>query len=144
MPATGGPATQITKGGGYGPAQAVDEFIYYTKTSGGVVAKKSNEPGVWRVPLEGGEEVRVFDQGLPGTVSVIAEGVAFFNNASMPNPTYDFYSFSSHQKISLLSIERSKSAGFGGRLSLSLDGKWLLYARTDQNENDIMLVENFR
>lgn len=143
MPAVGGAAMQVTKDGGFGPLQAVDQFIYYTKSSA-VGSKKENEPGVWRIPLAGGNEERVFDQGTGGNVSVTAEGVGFFNSRSTPNPTIDFYRFATAQVTNLLSIEKSKSGGFGGRLSVSPDGQWLIYVQTDQIENDIMLVENFR
>ena len=33
---------------------------------------------------------------------------------------------------------------FGDALSVSPDGRWLLYAQQDQENTDIMLVENFR
>jgi Tol biopolymer transport system component len=143
MPAVGGAAMQVTKDGGNGPLLAVDQFIYYTKSSY-VSPKKQNEPGVWRVPLAGGDEVRVFDQGSTDFVSMTAEGIGFFNSRSTPNPTIDFYRFATAQVTNLLSIEKSKSGGGGGILSVSPDGQWLIYVETDQIENDIMLVENFR
>jgi len=33
---------------------------------------------------------------------------------------------------------------FGDALSVSPDGRWLLYAQQDEENTDIMLVENFR
>lgn len=143
MPAAGGPAEPITKGVGYGALAADEKFVYYTRSSG-VPAKGTNEPGVWRVPVDGGEEVRVVDKGLPGTVSVISGGIANLSYQSQPNPTIDFYNFASGKWTNLLSIERSKAFGFGGKVSLSRDGQWVVYSSLDQTVNDIMLVENFR
>lgn len=143
VPAAGGTAEPITKDVGYGPLEADDRFVYYTRSSG-VTAKGANEPGVWRVPLDGGEEVRIIDRGLPGTLSVISDGIANFSAQSQPNPTIDFYSFATGKWTTLLSIERANAIGFAGRLALSPDGQWVIYSRTDQTVNDIMLVENFR
>jgi hypothetical protein len=52
--------------------------------------------------------------------------------------------FASGKWTNLLSIERSKAFGFGGKVSLSRDGQWVVYSSLDQTVNDIMLVENFR
>ena len=144
MPAAGGTALQVTQKGGYGPLESDDQYIYYSRNSG-VPSRQNNLPGVWRVPLDGGDEVRVFDKGAAGSVSVLAEGIAFFNPGSAPDPaTISYYAFASGQATTLLSIDRSKSGGFAGRLSVSPDGQWVVYVQTDQVDNDIMLVENFR
>ena len=95
------------------------------------------------MPLEGGDEVRIVDQGRPGTLAVINDGIANFSVQSQPNPTIDFYSFATGKWTMLLSQERSKALGFAGRLSVSPDGQWVIYTQTDQIVNDIMLVENF-
>lgn len=142
LPAAGGPAETLTKGPGYGPLAADEQFLYYTRASG-VAARGANEPGVWRVPLDGGEEVRIIDQGLPGTIAVINDGIAHFAFQARPNPTIDFYSFATGKWTNLLSIERAKAFSFAGRLSVSPDGQWVVYSQTDQTVNDIMLVENF-
>jgi hypothetical protein len=51
--------------------------------------------------------------------------------------------------ISIFPLEKSQKIfdarkGFGDALSVSPDGRWLLYAQQDQENTDIMLVENFR
>ena len=143
MPAAGGNAEAITKGFGYGPVAADGRFIYYVR-SVGVPARRANEPGVWRVPLQGGEEERVVDQGSAGYVSVISDGICIFTYETQPDPTIKFYSFATGKWTTLLSIERTKAFGFGFRLSLSPDGQSLIYSRTDHMVNDLMLVENFR
>lgn len=136
-------AEPITKGVGYGPIATDEQFLYYTRSSG-VPGRGTNEPGVWRVPLDGGDEVQVVDRGLPGTLSVISDGIVNFAPQSQPSPTIDFYSFATGKWTNLLSIDRANAASFAGRLAVSPDGQWVIYSRTDRTVNDIMLVENFR
>ena len=139
----GGPAEQISKDLAYGPVATDEQFVYYAR-SGGVSARRANQPGIWRVPLNGGEEVRVLERGRAGNVSVIADGIAIFSNEPQSNPTIDFYSFATGKWTSLLSIERVNAVSFAGRISVSPDGQWVVYSRRDQMVKDIMLVENFR
>ncbi len=141
VPAEGGQAMQVTKGGGYGTVGAKDGFIYYTRNSGNVAAKKSSEPGVWVVPVDGGEEVRVFDKGRALFLFVTEDGVYRYDAGTTPGPTIEFYSFANKQTTKLVTIEKSKGHGL---ITASLDGKWILYCQIDQVDNDIMLVENFQ
>jgi hypothetical protein len=144
--AQGGQAVQVTKGGGYGTIGATDGFIYYSRNSGVAVAtgKKSSEPGIWKVPLDGGEETRVFDQGGVHSLFVTDDGIYFSNAGAKPVPAIEFYSFATKQMTTLVSIEKSKYYGQNaGQLAVSPDGKWILYLQIDQEDNDIMLVENF-
>jgi eukaryotic-like serine/threonine-protein kinase len=140
IPSQGGKAVQVTKNGGYALRTVTDDFVYYTRASG-VTAKKSSEPGVWRVPLDGGEEIRVFDQEVrPVALFVSEDGVYFIARGPSTGSTMEFYSFSNKQITRLFSIE--KRAPFG--LSASPDGKWIVWSQADQIDNDIMLVEGFQ
>ena len=76
MPATGGPATQITHHGGMAGVEADDGYIYYAKTP-------RSPTSIWRIPLAGGEEALVIDglsysaefrRGEDGTVLDVASG----------------------------------------------------------------------
>jgi Tol biopolymer transport system component len=140
--AQGGQAVQVTKGGGYGTIGATEGFIYYSRNSGVAVAtgKKSSEPGIWKVPVDGGEEIRVFDQGGVHSLFITDDGVYFSNADAQPVPAIQFYSFATKQMATLVSIEKSKYFAY---LAVSPDGKWILYVQIDQEDNDIMLVENF-
>src|SRR2546425_276249 len=141
IPSPGGEAVQVTKDGGYASLAAMDAFIYYTRTSGAVAAKKSSEPGVWRAPVDGGEEIRVFDQVVfPVSLFVTENGVYFTTRGPSTSSTIAFYSFSNKQTTRLFSIDKIGPAG----LSASPDGKWIVWSQVDQVDNDIMLVESFR
>ena len=54
-----------------------------------------------------------------------------------------FYSFAGAEVNEVFRTEKEVPTGFLG-LSVSPDGKWLLYTQGDQFGSDIMLVENFR
>jgi len=59
MPADGGEARQVTKGGGSVAYESMDgKFLYYTK--------RRNVAGIWRVPVDGGEETLVLDAHKAG------------------------------------------------------------------------------
>jgi Tol biopolymer transport system component len=59
MPADGGEARQVTKDGGSVAYESTDgKFLYYTKGR--------NVVGIWRVPVEGGEETLVLNTHKAG------------------------------------------------------------------------------
>src|SRR5713226_1663671 len=118
-PAQGGKAIQVTKDAGYAVLAATDGFTYYTRASG-VTAKKSNEPGVWKVPIDGGEEIRVFDQEVrPSALFVSEDGIYFITRGPSTGSTIEFYNFTNKQITRLFSIEKQGRYG----LSASPDGK---------------------
>jgi serine/threonine protein kinase/Tol biopolymer transport system component len=149
VPAQGGQALQVTKSQGYATVGATVGFIYYTKGGGGewLIGFQGNETGVWRIPVDGGEEIKVFDPGpVAGNVHplnfwVTEGGVYFSNRLATPDPAIEFYDFTNKQTTKLLSIEKSK---FYGMITASPDGKWVLWPQVDQVQNEIMLVENFQ
>jgi Tol biopolymer transport system component len=71
IPAGGnGPATPVTEGGGFEPlADPSGRWIYYSKDR--------DEPGLWRVPVNGGEEEKVLDGVREGHWSLTRAGVYF-------------------------------------------------------------------
>jgi len=73
MPSEGGRAVQVTKRGGYAAFESMDgKTLYY--------AKGLEVPGLWQVPVEGGEETRVIEQlgaFLWGYWAVVEGGIYF-------------------------------------------------------------------
>jgi len=137
IPSGGGEPVQVTRQGGYATvASPDDKYIYYGKR---------NAPGIWRVPLDGGEESRIFEKGEWSEVAVLEEGICFLDNeAATPNLTINFFSLTTRHVTQLATIEKAKYTLSGQTLTVSPDGKWVLYRQVDQVDNDIMLVENFR
>jgi Tol biopolymer transport system component len=136
MPAEGGRAVQVTKQGGFAAFESLDsKTLYYTK--GYAV------PGLWKVPVEAGEETPVLPQPaghLWRNWGLTAEGIYFYNAGTK---AIEFFSFATHKVTQIVKPEKSPVAGATG-LAVSPDGRWILFAQVDQEVSDIMLVENFR
>jgi len=99
------------------------------------------QPGIWKMSLNGGEEVRVLDQPegfrwynwalMPG-------GIYLLNDSGAQKPRIEFFDFATHRSILIQVIERP---GIG--VALAPDGKSLLYHRFESEDYEIMLVKNF-
>ena len=61
-----------------------------------------------------------------------------------PQPTLEFFNFATSQVTLFGRLERGRAFGSSPGVAVSPDGRWILYSQIDQNDNDIMLVENFR
>ena len=136
MPPEGGRAVQVTKHGGYAAFESMDgKTLYY--------AKGLDVPGLWQVPVEGGEETPVLEQlgaGFWGYWEVVEGGIYFYDAGTK---TIEFFSFATH-KVTQVAKPEKEPVRFEQGLAVSPDGRWILYAQWDQGTADIMLVENFR
>jgi Tol biopolymer transport system component/DNA-binding winged helix-turn-helix (wHTH) protein len=141
----GGSPVQVTRNGGTFAAESADgRFLYYSKYS---------VPGIWKMPLQGGEESRVLDQPyreptIPSGAGWLAwwdwaltrDGIYFLNFATKPYATVEFFEFATQKIFPIWTLR--KFPGFG--LSISADGKSILYVQNEIDQSNIMLVKNFR
>jgi len=139
MPAAGGQAMQLTKQGGFDNMESPDgKFLYYAKGRG--------LSGIWRVPTTGGEETLVLDLQHAGywrQWSVVEQGI-YFITADTPNrPLIQFFSFATGKASTVFALEKPLP-GLGSGLSVSPDGRRLIWTQVDQPSTDLMLMENFR
>jgi hypothetical protein len=136
MPAEGGPAVQVTKKGGFTAFESYDgKTLYY--------AKGRTVPGLWKVPVEGGEETLVLEQlaaGLWGYWGLTQDGIYYYNTRTR---AIEFFSFATRKVTKVATPERDP-VFYGPGFSVSPDGRWILYAQVDIEASHIMLVENFR
>jgi Tol biopolymer transport system component/serine/threonine protein kinase len=139
--ADGSEAQQVTKDGGFLGCESTDgKFLYYTKGR--------NLAGIWRMPTEGGKETLVTDTQKAGYWSawtVVEAGIYFLTAEDLSHPSIEFFSFTTGRVTEVGRLTKpfqywTNPVG----LSLSPDGRWILYTQTDRQDNDIMLVENFR
>ena len=135
VPSKGGPPVRVTKNGGIYAIESDDgRFLYYSKFT---------EPGIWKMAVAGGEEVRVLDQ--PGiwwcNWALTPDGI-YFLNGDPPNGKIKFFDFATRKTISIFALE--KPFPFFGGLAVSPDDKSLLFGQRESSDAYIMLVKNFR
>jgi Tol biopolymer transport system component/serine/threonine protein kinase len=135
IPAEGGQAIQVTKQGGREAFESLDgKFLYYTKDRG--VTNLS------RMPVDGGEETLVLEKVRQGYWSLSEQGVYVLNIQATPY-TLEFFNFATSRVTQLLKIDKQLWLGKPD-LTVSRNGKWILWGQVDRSESDIMLMENFR
>lgn len=140
MPAEGGSAVQVTKGGGFHGHESFDgRQLYY--------AKSPNQPGLWKVPVDGGEETPVLESlhgGFWGYWDVTATGIYYVERRDIERAGFryflNFRDFASNHDRQVLAFDKRP---FNSGLAISPDGRWCLYTQADQSDTDIMLVDDF-
>jgi Tol biopolymer transport system component len=133
MLAEGGSPIQLTRHIGYVAFESPDRrFVYYTKGR--------SETSLWRVPVDGGEEQPVLDSVLFLNFVVAPDGIFFVPGHADGAWSIRFFSFQTGATTFVAPIEGTAALG----LSLSPDGRHILYSETDQQNTELMLVENFR
>ncbi|HYZ84375.1 MAG TPA: hypothetical protein VE621_08230, partial [Bryobacteraceae bacterium] len=105
--------------------------LYYTK--------QSPNDGVWEQPVAGGPEKQVIPHiSAWGNFALSTEGI-YFSTTTEPR-SVQFYDLKTRRTKTVVSAP--KNLGFG--LTVSPDGRMLLFTSVDQQENELLLVENFR
>jgi Tol biopolymer transport system component/serine/threonine protein kinase len=138
QPVQGGTAVQVTKTNGADEAfESLDgKFVYYAK---------SYTSGIWKVPVAGGEETQVLDRGGRSVWFLTGQGIYFFDLSDSTGGFLKFYNFATgkvtlHRGFSKdTRVDTASSA-----LTVSPDGRWILYTQYDQSGSNLMLVENYR
>lgn len=133
----GGSPIQVTKNGGVFAAESADgRFLYYSKFE---------TAGIWRMPLNGGEEIRVSLQPAGDdwwNWALIRNGIYFFDQSRAGSSAdLDFLDFATRKKIRVTTTEKPCLG-----LAVSPDGRSILYAHNEPGaeESTIILVKNFR
>ena len=136
MPSKGGEAVQITRNEADQEEESPDgRFLYYSKGW-------PHQVSLWRMPVEGGEEVKILDSVHPdGRWTLGREGVYFFAPPDKQGHSdIRLYEFSTGKIRKILTIEQ----GIDEQIAVSPDGRTILYTQLDEAGSDLMLVENFR
>jgi Tol biopolymer transport system component len=138
--AEGGALVQVTKQGGSIPFESRDgRFVYY--------AKFDDVAGVWRVPIDGGEEILILDQLKPEMSTnwaVVDDGIYFirFDVNTKEEGAILFFDFATGLVKEIVKLGRDQIVGAG--LAVSSDRHSFFYTVWEHPGADIMLVENFR
>ena len=136
----GGEPIQVTQDGGFWAFESTDgKFVYYTRDN-------QVRSSLWKVPVGGGEETQVLESVYSRNFSVTPQGIYFIQapDIDYPDRSYllRFFDFASERVETITSLPTS--VAFWGGISVSPDGRFMLYTQVDQSRSDLMLVENFR
>jgi Tol biopolymer transport system component/DNA-binding winged helix-turn-helix (wHTH) protein len=141
VPASGGQPSQVTRHGGYAAFESSDgQYLYVTRDT---------EPGIWRLPTGGGDEIRILADPSPehwGDWALSPRGIYYVSDASpypAPHSSIDFFDFASKQVSRVAELTGLPPADDPG-FAVSPDGKRIIFSQVDTSAVDIMLVENFR
>jgi Tol biopolymer transport system component len=140
--AEGGSPVQVTKQASSGSAAGDAEMDSFESVDGKFLFYRRDD-GLWRMPVAGGESIRILENVARGEWRVFGNGICFLDDKTEP------------PQLKLLDLGSGKTTNFGAvelgpRLpgsvgfDVSPDGQWVLYVRVDASNSDIMLVENFR
>ena len=134
-PSVGGKAVQVTREGGMVACESADRYVYY-------YGYYSQKQGIWRVPVAGGRETLVLDKKIvPSQWDLTDDGIYF----TEPPATVSFFDFATRTVTTLgpaLSDSRFSITPYG--ISVSPDGKSLLFTAGPRQRSDIMMIDNFR
>jgi hypothetical protein len=137
--AVGGPATQVTQGGGYESFESPDgKLLYYSK---------DDAPGLWSVPVDGGAGTRVLDSVRHFWWALADIGIYFVNADDGQHPgaqrQLSFFSFETRKVVPVGTLNREIPPDTPS-LAASRDGRRLLVLGREQSGSDLILVDNFR
>ena len=127
---------QVTRGGGTNPVESPDgKQLFYKK--GGRTALE-----IWTTPVSGGESPVC---SVPSRVPWLVPGCRI-RTASTSSSRPGGSPITSLRPAAQSRSSRSPRTRWSEipALTLSPDGRWLLFAQRDRSGSDIMLVENFR
>jgi Tol biopolymer transport system component/DNA-binding winged helix-turn-helix (wHTH) protein len=132
--------TQITYKGGFTPLSSPDgKYLYY--------AKGRDVPGLWRVPVDGGEEVKLLE-GPPvggwGYYAITKDGIYYPDASIAGKGGLYYYSFAAQTSSLAMPVDHEQPCSGAPSLGFSPDGQNMLMCLQDQALVYIMLVENVR
>jgi Tol biopolymer transport system component len=147
LPSGGGPAVQVTRGGGtYAMVSGDDRYLYYVNRDS--YEDRGTGVSIRRVPVEGGGETEVLSVPIPyyADWALSQEGIYYAQaepSAQGDEETYvvRFLDLASGRKSEIF----RKTGPFSHIwFAVSPGEEWILYGEAPRGPSELMLVENFR
>ena len=136
MPSQGGAAKPVTRKGGFEGFEMADgQHLLYVRGR--------EIPGIWQVPVDGGEETLVSDRDQVGywrCWRLTHDGIYFATAALPGGPRIEFLDPASGAVKTIAPLAKPPDATIPG-LAVSPDGQKLLLAQYDQNGSNIIMLE---
>lgn len=123
------PEIQVTQNGGQVSIESQD--------GGSLLFTKFGEPGLFRMPAQGGAEEKISD--VPTANFDLAGDRLYF----LRGRTIQRLDLSTKKVTDVIAADAKMWGGPSG-FSVSRDAKWLFHTRGEQSEADIILLDNFR
>ena len=144
LPSEGGKPVQVTQGGGEESQESPDgRFLYFTRYKG--LSWTYRDSSLWKIPTEGGPESLVLKSIHLGFWGVTQQGICYLDTSGredLPFP-FQFLDFSSGKSRTLHMREVEPMWNYSS-VSVSRDGRWMLFHDRERMQRDLRLVENFR
>ena len=124
MPLDGGPAVQVTKGGGYEAFESPNgTLLYYIRDRA--------EPGLWMVPTGGGDEVSVLLDVTESRWSIADDGIYYLVKSTVYK-----YDYQTHERRTAAILQTTKPFHTG--FSVSHTGTRAYWTQIDEDSADVM------
>ena len=134
IPSSGGPAERFTEHLSTYCVVIADRLIFNVQEPDGVVLWSKPVGGGPQAPLEAMPKVRYEDSW-----AATATGIYFTDSTSKP-VNVNFYEFASRRTRRLMTLKQAPIPGGGPGISVSSDGRWLLYGQSGDESSEIMLA----
>jgi Tol biopolymer transport system component len=136
IPAGGGDAVQVTTHGGEGPFESPDgRYLYFFKAGAGGAEQ------LWRRPLPGDHEQQLLPEIFRGNFAMAGDRVFFIPQLDLACGCYplQWLDLATGRTAHLIDVK-----DVGGGLTVSADGRFLLYTTVVHASGDLMLLDGFR
>jgi hypothetical protein len=100
-------------------------------------------PGLWSVPVDGGEETFVLADVKEALWGVADTGIAFVGTGpelSLGRNTLRFFDFGSRTTSTLATLPSRATTGF----AVARDGQSVVWTRIDSSQSDLMLIDPWK
>ena len=138
VPASGGDAVQVSGVFGLLALESPDGAdLYYVEST------TTDRPGpLLRLSLKDGEVVRIVENGVPTSFEVVDGGIYYIER--VPGEARVTYFDLATRQATMIASRLGNVGPVGPVITVSRDGRSILFSRVDSSVDDLMLVENFR
>lgn len=136
IPADGGQAERITEQPSYYATVAGDQVIFNVTNPKGVTLWSRNVNGGPEAPLEGLPTLAYADSW-----TATPSGIYFFAKVENEAAALHVYDFTTRTTRRLVSLPHAPTPLGGLGISVSRDGRWLLYTLSGESQSDILLAQ---